>query len=272
MLSGELNPIAFQFGNIKVHWYGIIIASAVLFAAYLAVIEAKKRNISEDTILDLILWSLPFAILGARTYYVAFKWSYYSKHPSQIIQIWHGGIAIYGGLIASLIVFIIYCNYHSLPTWLILDIASPTVLIAQSIGRWGNFMNQGAHGKITSLAYLQSFHLPHIIIEQMFINGAYRQPTFLYESVWNFIGFILILTIRHNKHWFKQGEIFLSYVMWYSYARFFIEGMRTDSLMLGNLRISQVLSVVFFICAVILLIIRRKKNDIPWYLDGNVEK
>lgn len=270
MLLGVLNPIAWHLGGIEIHWYGIIIACGVLLATYLAVNEAKRRNISEDTILDLILWALPFALLGARIYYVVFQWPYYAAHPSQIIQIWHGGIAIYGGLITSAIVFIVYCHYHHLPIWLILDIAAPAVVIAQAIGRWGNFMNQEAYGTVTTYAYLHSFHLPHFIIAQMFINGAYRQPTFLYESMWNVIGFILIMTVRHNYHWFKQGEIFLSYVMWYSFARFFIEGMRTDSLMIGHfLRVSQILSVVFFISAIIILIIRRRQNNLQWYLDGN---
>lgn len=270
MLLGVLNPIAWQFGGLEIHWYGIIIACGVLLATYLAVKEAQRRNISEDTILDLILWALPFSLIGARFYYVVFQWPYYAAHPDQIIQIWHGGIAIYGGLIAAAIVFIVYCYYHHLPIWLILDIAAPAVVIAQAIGRWGNFMNQEAYGTVTTYAYLHSFHLPHVVIAQMFINGAYRQPTFLYESIWNVIGFVLIMTIRHNPHWFKQGEIFLSYVMWYSFARFFIEGMRTDSLMIGNfLRVSQILSVVFFVGAAIILVIRRRQNKLQWYLDGN---
>ncbi len=128
-----LNPIAFQLGGLEVHWYGIIIASAVLLAVYLAMKEAPKRGIKEDHILNLILWALPFALIGARLYYVAFEWSYYAAHPSEIIAIWHGGIAIYGALIASVIVFAIYCRVKWLPAWLVLDIAAPTVMLARQL-------------------------------------------------------------------------------------------------------------------------------------------
>ena len=148
MLFAALNPIAVQLGVLEIHWYGVIIASGVLLAAYLATQEAKRRNVNEDHILNLILWALPFALIGARLYYVVFEWGYYSQHPDQIIAIWNGGIAIYGALIASAIVFIIYCRVKDLSPWLILDIAAPTVMLAQAIGRWGNFMNQEAFGQV----------------------------------------------------------------------------------------------------------------------------
>ncbi|WP_179396249.1 prolipoprotein diacylglyceryl transferase [Lacticaseibacillus absianus] len=268
-MLAALNPIAVRLGGLEIHWYGVIIACGVLLAVYLAMKEAARRGVAEDHILNLVLWALPFALIGARLYYVAFEWPYYAAHPGEIIAIWHGGIAIYGALIASVIVFLVYCRAKWLPAWLILDIAAPTVMIAQAIGRWGNFMNQEAYGAKTTLAFLKGLHLPAFIIQQMNIAGAYRQPTFLYESAWNVAGFILIMSVRHHRDWFKQGEVLLSYVMWYSFGRFFVEGMRTDSLyLMPGLRVSQLLSIVLFVAAVGLWVYRRRQ-DIPWYLDGN---
>lgn len=270
LLVGALNPIALQLGPLEIHWYGVIIATAVVLAVALALQEAKRRRVSEDDILNLILWALPFSLIGARLYYVIFKWPYYQANPGEIIKIWHGGIAIYGGLIATSIVFIIYCRNHALSAWLILDIAAPTVMLAQAIGRWGNFMNQEAYGGVTSLHFLQQLHLPNWLIQQMLIDGSYRQPTFLYESVWNLIGFAILMSIRHRTGWFKQGEILLSYIMWYAFGRFFVEGMRTDSLYLGPLRVSQIVSIVLLIGAIAVWIWRRRQKQVPDYLAGNL--
>ena len=266
-----LNPIALQVGALRVRWYGVIITSGVIIALFLSMREAKRRQLNPDHLVDLLLWMLPFALLGARTYYVAFRWSYYQQHLNEIIKIWDGGIAIYGALIAGVIVLAIFCSARNLPVWLILDIVAPTVILAQGMGRWGNFMNQEAFGAKTTLAFLQSLHLPHAIINQMLINGAYRQPTFLYESIWDVLGFIVLMSLRHKEGLFKRGEVFLSYVMWYAFGRFFVEGMRTDSLyMMAGLRVSQVLSVVFFVIALAIVIMRRKSEPmLKWYLDGN---
>ncbi|GHP15151.1 prolipoprotein diacylglyceryl transferase [Lentilactobacillus fungorum] len=264
-----LNPIAFNLGPIEVHWYGIIIASGVILAVYLAVSEGKRRGINPDDIYDMILWALPAALICARLYYVIFQWGYYKDNPGEIIKIWDGGIAIYGSLIGAMIVVIWFCRKRFIPVWLMLDVAAPTVILAQSIGRWGNFMNQEAFGKPTTLHYLQGLHLPQFIINQMNISGAYRQPTFLYESLWSLLGFCVLMVLRHNPHLFKQGEVFLAYVMWYSFGRFFVEGMRTDSLMLFNLRVSQILSVILFFGAMALIGYRRRTQDNPWYLAGS---
>lgn len=266
-----LNPIAFHLGPIEVHWYGLFIASAVIIAVTLAVREGKRRGVDPDDIYDMILWALPVAIIAARTYYVAFEWPYYSQHLGEIIRIWDGGIAIYGSLIGAGLVVYFFCRSRFIPVWLMLDIAAPAVIMAQGIGRWGNFMNQEAFGQITSLSFLQGLHLPHWLISQMLIDGAYRQPTFLYESTWDILGFIVLMTLRHRKDLFKQGEVFLSYVIWYSFGRFFIEGMRTDSLMLFNtIRVSQLLSVVLFVGAIAIIVYRRRLgSQVPMYLDGN---
>lgn len=264
-----LNPIFLQLGPFAIRWYGVLIATGAIIGVWLALREAQKRQIMADDIIDLVLWGVPFALIGARLYYVIFQWSFYAQYPSEIIKIWHGGIAIYGGLIAALLVTIVFTQKRQLPIWLVLDIAAPSLLVGQIVGRWGNFMNQEAYGAITSASFLQGLHLPDFVIQQMLINGHYRQPTFLYESVWNLIGLIILLTLRHRPKLFKQGEVFLSYVLWYSLGRFFVEGMRTDSLYWGALRVSQVLSVVLFIGALLVVIYRRRQGDLPDYLAGS---
>ncbi len=265
MLKAALNPIALQLGPISVHWYGVIIATGVVLALLLSIREGKRQGIEEDAFYDFLLYALPVAIICARAYYVLFQWGYYSQHPGEIIAIWDGGIAIYGALIGGAIVLVIYCRRHFISVWHFLDVVAPTVIMAQGMGRWGNFFNQEAFGKITSRAALEAQHLPAWLINQMDVNGAYRVPTFLYESSWDFLGFALLMLLRHRRHLFKRGEVFLAYGMWYSLGRFFIEGMRTDSLMLGPLRISQVLSVVIFVTALGLVIYRRRDAQLPWY-------
>ena len=149
-----------------------------------------------------------------------------------------------------------------------MDVISPALIMAQGIGRWGNFMNQEAFGAITSREALISQHIPMWIINQMDIGNHYRVPTFLYESLWDLSGFALLILLRHRHHLFKRGEVFLTYVMWYSVGRFFIEGMRTDSLMIGNtIRVSQTLSLIFFVVALVTLIVRRRRIDLPWYVN-----
>ncbi|WP_300559622.1 prolipoprotein diacylglyceryl transferase [Companilactobacillus sp.] len=263
-----LNPIAFNLGGLEIHWYGIIIALGALVGVIMAMREATRRGVNSDNILDLVLIGVPVGLICARIYYVIFELPFYIANPGEIIKIWHGGIAIYGGLIGGFIVLLVLCLRRKISVWLMLDIAAPSVLLGQIVGRWGNFMNQEAFGAKTSLDFLQSLHLPHFVIEQMFINGAYRQPTFLYESFFNLIGLILILVLRHRKHFYKVGEVFLSYLVWYPIVRFFVEGMRTDSLyILPGVRVSQILSLILLIFAIGAWIYRRKKMDLPWYTD-----
>lgn len=265
-----INPVAFNLGNLSVKWYGVIMALAIILAVSMAIIEGRKRQIESDDFVDLLLWAVPLGYVGARIYYVIFEWQYYAQHPDQIIAIWNGGIAIYGGLLAGLVVLLIFCYKKMLPPFLMLDIITPGVMAAQILGRWGNFINQEAHGGPTTLHFLQSLHLPNFIISQMKINGVYYQPTFLYESFFNLIGLILILVLRHRKHLFKQGEIFMLYLAWYSVVRFFVEGMRTDSLYLwGSIRVSQLLSLILLVIVIGLFIYRRKVVKPKWYLDGS---
>lgn len=267
---GAIDPIAFSLGGLSVHWYGVIIASAVLLAIFLGTNESEKRGIKGDDIIDMMLWALPISIIGARIYYVIFEWRYYIQHPAEIIAIWNGGIAIYGGLIAGGLTVYWFTKKRGLPFWLVLDIAAPSLIIAQAIGRWGNFVNQEAHGEATTKAFLEGIHIPDFIVNNMNIEGVYYQPTFLYESLWNVLGFILLLILRRRKNLLKRGEVALSYVLWYSFGRFFIEGLRTDSLMLAQtIRVSQLLSILLFVGAILLWIYRRKKYpENPYYLTG----
>ncbi|TKC13856.1 prolipoprotein diacylglyceryl transferase [Robertmurraya kyonggiensis] len=254
-----LNPIAFSLGPIDVHWYGIIIGVGLALALFLAIREGERRGLEKDTFADLMLWAIPIAIISARIYYVLFEWGYYSQNPGDIIKIWNGGIAIHGALIGSVVTAYVFAKKKGISFWKLTDIAAPSIILGQAIGRWGNFMNQEAHGGEVSRAFLENLFLPDFIVNQMYINGTYYHPTFLYESVWNLLGFILLISLRRVN--LRRGEMFLSYVIWYSIGRFFIEGMRTDSLMLTeHLRIAQTISIALVIGAVALLVFRRVKG------------
>jgi phosphatidylglycerol:prolipoprotein diacylglycerol transferase len=252
-----LNPIAFTLGPIQVHWYGIIIGSGLALALYLAIREGNKRGLPKETFADLMIWAIPIAIICARIYYVLFEWGYYSKHLSEAPKIWHGGIAIHGAIIGGVLTVFFFARSKGISFWKITDIAAPSLILGQAIGRWGNFMNQEAHGGPVSRAFLENLHLPKFIINQMYISGTYYHPTFLYESIWDFVGFILLVLLRRVN--LRRGELFLSYLIWYSIGRFFIEGMRTDSLMLtSTLRMAQMISIALVVVAIAILIYRRK--------------
>lgn len=254
-----INPVAFEIFGHEVRWYGIIIAVGILLAYQLAEREAKQRGLPKDIISDLVLWIVPAAIISARIYYVAFEWHYYQYHPAEIIAIWTGGIAIHGAILGGLLTLFIFCRYKQVSFFKMADILAPSLLLGQIIGRWGNFMNHEAHGGPTTLSFLQQLHLPQFIIDNMKIDGIYYHPTFLYESLWNMIGLLLIIIVL--KKVVRHGEVFASYLIWYSIGRYFIEGMRTDSLMLtSTLRIAQVISIVIIVIAIIMIIYRRYKG------------
>lgn len=255
-----IDPIAFQLGPLQVHWYGVIIGLGIALGLYLAISESKRLGLHPDTFVDLLVWAIPIAILSARAYYVAFEWDYYSQNPGDIIKVWNGGIAIHGALIGSVITALVFAKIKGISFWKLTDIAAPSIILGQAIGRWGNFMNQEAHGGEVTRSFLENLHLPQFIIDQMYINGTYYHPTFLYESLWNIAGFILLLILRRKAN-LRRGELFLSYVIWYSIGRFFVEGMRTDSLMLTEfLRVAQVISLVLIVVAAALIIFRRKSG------------
>jgi len=270
-LAYPLNPIALDLGGFQVHWYGIIIGLGIALGFYLASKEENRLGLPKDTFSDLLIWAIPIALISARLYYVLFEWEYYSQNPGAIIQIWNGGIAIHGALIGSVITAIVFTRKRKLSFWKLADIAAPSIILGQAIGRWGNFINQEAHGGEVTRSFLENLHLPNFIVNQMYIDGVYYHPTFLYESIWNLLGFALLLLLRKVNP--KRGELFLSYVIWYSVGRFFIEGMRTDSLMLPGdfLRIAQVLSLSLIAIAVILFVYRRVKYRLPQYADQTNE-
>lgn len=283
------DPIAFSLGPLTVHWYGIILTAAVLAGFYLAMQEGKRFNISQDFFMDLLLIGVPSAIIGARAYYVMFRWDDYKDNLWDVFKIWEGGIAIYGALIGALIFGIFYTRYKGYNFWRIVDICAPGLLIGQVVGRWGNFVNQEAYGGPVTESFLRNtLNLPKFIVDPMLIDGAYHHPTFLYESLWGLAGLVLLFILRRQP-FVRAGEIFLSYFIWYSIGRFFIEGLRTDSLAIdapewlvsfmsaiwspmkalgfepgnmdyGNVRISQLVAVLIVIAAVITIYIRRTKG------------
>lgn len=258
-----IDPVAFNLGPLSVRWYGIIIAVGILLGYFVAQRALVKAGLHKDTLVDIIFYSALFGFIAARIYFVIFQWPYYAENPSEIIKIWHGGIAIHGGLIGGFIAGVIVCKMKNLNPFQIGDIVAPSIILAQGIGRWGNFMNHEAHGGPVSRAFLEQLHLPNFIIENMYINGQYYHPTFLYESIWDVAGFIILVNIR--KH-LKLGETFFLYLTWYSIGRFFIEGLRTDSLMLtSNIRVAQLVSILLILISISLIVYRRIKYNPPLY-------
>ncbi|HFX6128187.1 TPA: prolipoprotein diacylglyceryl transferase [Staphylococcus aureus] len=258
-----IDPVAFNLGPLSVRWYGIIIAVGILLGYFVAQRALVKAGLHKNTLVDIIFYSALFGFIAARIYFVIFQWPYYAENPSEIIKIWHGGIAIHGGLIGGFIAGVIVCKVKNLNPFQIGDIVAPSIILAQGIGRWGNFMNHEAHGGSVSRAFLEQLHLPNFIIENMYINGQYYHPTFLYESIWDVAGFIILVNIR--KH-LKLGETFFLYLTWYSIGRFFIEGLRTDSLMLtSNIRVAQLVSILLILISISLIVYRRIKYNPPLY-------
>ncbi|MGF2130198.1 prolipoprotein diacylglyceryl transferase [Lactococcus lactis] len=255
MISLTINKIAFELGPLMIRWYAVLIVGGAGIGVWLAYKEAPYRHLTGEDIIDFVIWAVPSGLVGARLYYVIFNWSYYSKYPNEIIALWDGGGAIYGSLIAGTIVLFIFSYYRMVNPMDILDVAVPAVFLGQSIGRWGNFVNQEAYGKVVeNLDWLPSF-----IQNQMYIDGSYRIPTFLFESLGTLIGFIIVIVFRHRLKSILRGEIFGFYLIWYGSLRLIIEGMRTDSLMFGMLRVSQVLSLIFVLIGTYLIFYRRFK-------------
>jgi len=253
-----MNPVMIKLFGIEIRWYSVLLLVSVLLSVYIIKKETRRFNMNWDFMFNLIFWTIIFGILGARVYYVAFNWNEYANNLIDIFKVWEGGLAIHGGIIAGAITAFIYCKRVKANTLKVIDMAVPALILSQAIGRWGNFFNSEAHGMATSLAKLKSLHIPNFVIDGMYINGVYYQPTFFYESIWCFIGFIILLVIRRNKYT-KIGTLTGTYLIWYSVGRFFIEHLRTDSLMLAGFRAAQIVSIILFIIGVV-LIIRNKKQ------------
>jgi phosphatidylglycerol---prolipoprotein diacylglyceryl transferase len=230
----------FHLGWFRMKWYGLLIATAVLIGVNLSMRLGQARKIDPEVIADLAICLVIGAIPAARLYYVLFEWQTYSQHPENIIKIWEGGIAIHGALIGGSIAAIIFAKFKQISFWQLADIVAPSVILGQAIGRWGNFFNSEAYGSQTDLPW-------KLCIPRYPNSCEYVHPTFLYESLWNLLVFTLLMWLFINdnrRNQLKAGSIFLVYLVAYSIGRFAIEGLRTDSLMFGSLRMAQMISLV----------------------------
>lgn len=245
-----MNPVAFTIFGIDIMWYGILISLGVLLGVLIALRECRRIGFKEEDLLDFLLIAIPAAIVGARAYYVIFSWDYYSQNPSQIINIRSGGLAIHGAIIAGIIVGLIFCRVRKIKLWQILDIVVPSVALGQAIGRWGNFINQEAHGGPTNLPW------------GIIVNGQKVHPTFLYESLIDLCIFLFLMWYRKKKRK-NEGEVTALYFILYSVGRFFVEGLRTDSLMFMNIRVAQLVSIALLIVGALIYYRLRSKPAEP---------
>jgi len=253
-----MNPIAFEIGSFEVRWYGILIACGVILAMLLTSYNCKKKDVNFDIILDVFFIAFPAAIIGARMYYVIFEFENYKDNLIDMFNIRKGGLAIHGGLIGASIAIYIFARIKKMNMVKYLDIAAPSIILAQAIGRWGNFMNGEAHGGEVSYEFISKF--PTFIQKGMYIGGTYYQPTFLYESSWNLIVCIILLIVLYKKSNNDNGIVIASYMILYSLGRVFIEGLRTDSLMIGNMRVAQLISIAGIIIGVSIIVIIKKRK------------
>ena len=239
-------PVIFEIGPFIIRWYGLLIASAILIGVTLSQYLAQRRGINPDLLGDLAIWLVIGAIPGARLYYVLFEWQQYAQRPEDIIAIWKGGIAIHGAIIGGTIATLIFSRLNKVSLWQLIDLVVPSLILGQAIGRWGNFFNSEAFGRPTDLPW--KLYIPEFNRPPGYLNYEYFHPTFLYESLWNLGVFALVLYLffwglKHQDR-LKTGTLAFVYLISYSAGRFWIEGLRTDSLMLGFLRIAQVVSLV----------------------------
>lgn len=254
-----MNRVAFNIFGFNVYYYSLCILLGVIVAYILITREGKKQGLTKEFTSDLIFYTLIIGILGARVYYCVFNLDYYLANPSEILKIYNGGLAIHGGVIAGLVFVYFYTKKKNISFIKILDIIAPAVIIAQSFGRWGNFFNQEAHGGITTYQNLENMHIPEFIINGMHIEGKYYYPTFFFESIWCLIGFIILMIARRNKNLRKGFQIGF-YFIWYGIGRFFIEALRTDSLMFFGLKIAQIVSLIGIIIGIIIIVTNRNKK------------
>ena len=253
-----MSKVFISIGTIQIYYYSIFILLGMLSALFILYINAKRGNIDIDKLLDIVFYTVIFSLLGARLHYVLFNLDYYIKNPLEITQTYKGGLAIHGGIIFGIITIYVLAKKKNIKFTKILDISAPALLLGQAIGRWGNFFNQEAYGNITSLKHLIDMHIPKFIRDNMYIDGLYREPMFLYESIGCLLGFI-ILSILRRKKVLKENSSAAFYLVWYGILRFIIESRRSDSLMLGTLKVAQLISIIFILIGIIIFINNRKK-------------
>ena len=255
-LGVEVNPPrALELGPMTIYYYGLIIAVGLILAVMYACHRSKGFGLKEDDILDGVIWVTPFAICCARIYYVAFSWADYAEDPISVLYIWEGGIAIYGGVLGAILGMYVMCRIKKVKFTTVLDLILMVFLLGQSIGRWGNFMNREAFGAAT-----ESFFRMGLFNEKT-QAWEYYHPTFLYESLWNMAGFLLLASLAGKRKY--DGQIALGYAAWYGLGRSIIEGLRVDSLWWGPFRVSQVLAAVTCIAAVSVLVWQHFKPHDP---------
>lgn len=239
-------PILVKLGPLTVRWYGLLIATAVLIGVSLSQYLAKRRHINPDLLGDLAIWLVVGAIPAARLYYVLFEWSEYAQHPERIVAIWQGGIAIHGAILGGIVAALIFARLKQISFWQLADLVAPSLILGQAIGRWGNFFNSEAFGRPTDLPW--KLFIPLERRPPEYAQFEYFHPTFLYESLWDLMVFGLLLTLffrsLQRRSYLKAGTLFLIYLLAYSLGRLWIEGLRTDSLMLGPLRMAQMVSLL----------------------------
>ena len=258
-----MSKILITMGPFSIYWYSVLILIALFLGINIADKYSKKVNLPSTTITDMILGLVFWGIIGARIYYVIFNFKEYEDNLLSIFKIWEGGLAIYGAIIAGCIYLFKFCKKRNISFIKILDVCSLSLLLGQAIGRWGNFFNQEAYGGITTKQDLTNLHIPNFIINGMYIEKSYRIPTFLYESIWCLIGALILMVIR-KKRGNITGRQISFYLIWYGIGRFFIENMRSDSLYIGNYKVSMLVSLLLIIIGTIGLIIieiRKRKQE-----------
>lgn len=279
-----MSSVAFTLGPVSVYWYSIFILLGALVAFTIITIESKKFDIPDNFVENLLFYGIIIGILGARIYYVIFEFGSYKGDFWSIFRIWEGGLAIHGGIIAGLLWIIYYTKKMHVKTLRMLDIIVVGLILAQAIGRWGNFTNQEAFGRLVNYnevkdlevlseedlekqrETLKKFFIPDFIVDNMLIDPTinvnaevkgYYHPTFLYESLWCLLGFIVLLFVKHFKY-LKLGQLTCVYMIWYGIGRVLIEGLRTDSLMIGSIKMAQLVSISMIVIGLVLIFIYNK--------------
>ena len=260
-------PYSFNLFGLEIYFYGVIIALGFILAALYCAKRAKEFGLSSDELYELVIWLIPTCIIGARLYYVLFKLDYFIANPDKIFALRDGGLAIYGGIIAGIIVGIIWCRAKKIRVFAVADLTAFGLLIGQSVGRWGNFINREAFGAQTEIFCRMGLTVPGF-------ETLYVHPTFLYESLWNILG-LIVLHIWSKKGKRKyDGQVFWLYILWYGLGRAWIEGLRSDSLYIGStdIRVSQLLAIVSAVVSLVILIINARKQHGPEDMFVNARK